>query len=117
MTIHSSLAAISVVCDEITAMDLQKHPLITPQKQKQKSVLRTSQIWVSTPKIAIPAHTFIESRAIDREDTNDRMIDPRIPKQIQKNILTIPLPWMRAPIVKEHRTLFLLLFRRGLISR
>ena len=60
MTVHSSLATISAVCDEITAMDLQKRPSITPQRQKQKFGQRTPHIWVPTPKTGVLAHTTTE---------------------------------------------------------
>ena len=77
------LLLLSVLCDDqIIAMDLQKSLAGIPQKQK--SVTRTPHIWVPTPKTRVPAHTTADSRVIDKADTDDRMIHPRIFKQIQK---------------------------------
>ena len=48
--VHSSLAAISAMSDDITAMDLQKCPSVISQRQAQKSGQRAPSIWVPTPK-------------------------------------------------------------------
>lgn len=90
--VYSSLATISVVCDEIVAMDLEKSPLIIPQKQKQKSVLRTPQIWTPTPKPGVLAHTTIDNRVTNKVDLDDGMIPPRVFKQIRK-ICNHSLTW------------------------
>lgn len=84
VTVPSFSAAISVVCHEITAMELQKRPSVIPPRQEQKSGLRNPQILVPTPETRVLTHSTIESRGTDRANTDDRMIHPRIFKLIQK---------------------------------
>ena len=76
ITIHSSLAAISAMCDEVRAMDLQIASILPRKQHKQKSGLRTPSIWVSTPKTGIPTHTPIERNGTISADTDDRMLPP-----------------------------------------
>ena len=111
--VHSSLATISAVCHQINAMDLQKSPATI--SQKQKSVLRTPQIWVPTPKIGVPAHTTTDNRVTNKANTNDRMIHPRICKQIQKTLQSyLYLRCMRQQQGRQC-TLLMILFNRGVI--
>ena len=84
ITVHSSLATISAVCDEVTAMDLQTDPTWLQKSQKQKSDLRTPPIWVPTPKTGVPTHTLTNRSGVVTADTDDRMLHPKIFKQIQK---------------------------------
>ena len=84
ITVHSSLAAISAVCDEVKAMDLQTESILPQKRQKQKSDLRIPPIWVPTPKIGVPPHTPTERNDTVSADTDDRMLHPKIFKQIQK---------------------------------
>ena len=84
ITAHSSLAAISAVCDEVIAMDLQPDPTLLRASQKQKSDLRIPPILVPTPKMRVPTHTPTNRNGIDSTDTDDRMLHPKIFKQIQK---------------------------------
>ena len=84
ITVHSSLAAISAVCDEVTAMDLQTDPTLLRKSQKQKSDLRIPPIWVPTPKNGVPTHTPTDRNGTDFADTDDRMLHAKIFKQIQK---------------------------------
>ena len=76
ITVHSSLAAISAVCDEVTAMDLQTEPTFLQKIQKQKSDLQIPPIWVPTPKIGVPAHTPTYRNCTDSVDPDDRMLHP-----------------------------------------
>ena len=84
ITVHSSLAAISAVCDEVTATDLQTEPTRMQTSQKQNSALRLPPIWVPTPKTGVPAHTPTDRTGTVSVDTDDRMLHPKIFKQIQK---------------------------------
>ena len=84
LTVHSSLAAISAMCDEVTAKDLQTEPTFLQKSHKQKSDLRIPPIWVPTPKIGVPAHTTIDKKCTDSADNDDRMLHPKIFKQLQK---------------------------------
>ena len=84
ITIHSSLAAISAVCDEVTAMDLQTEPTFLQKNQKQKSDMRIPPVWIPTPKIGVPAHTPTDRNCTDFANNDDRMIHPKIFKQLQK---------------------------------
>ena len=84
VTVHSSLDAIAAVCDEVRAMDLQTPPEKLP-KRNQTSVLRNPRIWVPTPKTGVPALTTSSDGAAPATiDSDDRMLHPRIFKQIQK---------------------------------
>ena len=84
VTVHSSLAAISAVCDEVIALDLQTDPTMLWTSQKQKPDLRIPPIWVPTPKTGVPTHTPTDRNGTDSADTDDRMLHPKIFKQIQK---------------------------------
>ena len=84
ITVHASLAAISAVCDEVTAKDLQTEPTFLQKSQKQKSDLRIPPIWVPTPKIGVPAHTPTHRNCTGSTDNDDRMLHPKIFKQVQK---------------------------------
>ena len=53
ITVHSSLAVISTVCDEVTARDLQTEPTFLQKSQKQKSDLRIPPIWVPTRDVPL----------------------------------------------------------------
>ena len=55
VTVHSSLAAISAVCQEVVAMDQQTDHTLSTNSQKQKSDIHTPPIWVPTPKTGVPA--------------------------------------------------------------
>ena len=80
--LHSSVDAITIVCDEVRAMDLLMDSQKTSPKQKQTFALRNPRIWVPTPKIG----TFDSSDRGTTSTTNkdDRMLHPHIFKQIQK---------------------------------
>ena len=84
ITVHSSLAAISTVCKEVTDMDLQTGPKPSQTYQKQQSGLRIPPIWVPTPKTGVPIHTPIERKGTVTAKADDRMLHPKIFKQIQK---------------------------------
>ena len=83
VTVHSSLAAISAVCKEIVAMDQQTDLRSSQTYQKQKSG-KPPHIWVPTPKTGVPAHKPTDRPGTLAEDTDDRMIHPKIFKQLQK---------------------------------
>ena len=82
ITIRSSLVAISAVCDEVTDMDLQTNPKPSQPYQKQKSGLRTPPLWVPTPKTGVPIHTPTERKGADTAEIDDRMLHPKIFKQL-----------------------------------
>ena len=84
ITVHSSLAAISAVCDAVTATDLQTRSARKQTSQKQTSALRLPPIWVPTPKAGVPAYTPTDRTGTVSVDTDDRMLHPKIFKQIQK---------------------------------
>ena len=84
ITVHFSLVAINAVCDEVKAMGLQTESILPQKRRKHKSGLRIPPIWVSTPKTGVPTHTPIERNGIVSADTDDRMLHPKIFKQIQK---------------------------------
>ena len=54
VTVHSSLAAISAVCQEVVAKDQQTDNFLSTNSQKQKSDIHTPPIWVPTPKTGVP---------------------------------------------------------------
>ena len=82
--VHSSLDAISDVCKEIVEMDQQTDPLSAQIYQKQKFGTNPSPIWVPTPKTGVPTHMPTDRPGTLVGDTDDRMIHPKIFKQIQK---------------------------------
>ena len=84
ITVHSSLAAISAVCKEVTDMDLQIEPTSSHPYRKQNSSKHTPPIWVPAPKTRVPVHTPTDRTGIVSADTDDRMLHPKIFKQIQK---------------------------------
>ena len=65
-------------------MDLQIESMLLQKRQKQKSDLRIPPLWVPTPKTGVPTHTPTERNGTVSADTNDRMLHPKISKQIQK---------------------------------
>ena len=85
VTVHSSLDAIATVCEEVMAMDLQEGTPSTTRIQSQAFVSRNPRIWVPTPKIGVPVHATSSVGGPPASiDWDDRMIHPRIFKQIQK---------------------------------
>ena len=82
ITVHSSLAAISAVCDEVTDMDLQTDPKPLQPYRKQTSGKHTPPIWAPTPKTGVLAHTPTDRTGTVSADTDDRMLHPKIFKQI-----------------------------------
>ena len=65
-------------------MDLQTDPKPSQTYQKQQSGLRTPPIWIPTPKNGVPIQTPTERKGIVLGETDDRMLHPKILKQIQK---------------------------------
>ena len=65
-------------------MDLQTDPTCLQKSQKQKSDLRIPPLWVPTPKTGVPTHTPTDRNGTDSADPDDRMLHPKIFKQIQK---------------------------------
>ena len=84
VTVHSSLAAISAVCKEVTDMDRQTDPISSHTHRKQKFGKSIPPIWVPTPKTGVPIHTPTDRPGARAADTDDRMIHPKIFKQLQK---------------------------------
>lgn len=80
--LHSSLDAITFVCDEVRAMDLQEDLQKIPPKQKQIFALRNPHIWVSTLRQEYVPLILPQIEVLRHHD--DRMLHPRIFKQIQK---------------------------------
>ena len=78
VTVHSSLAAISAVCNEVVAMDQQTDHTFSKSYQKQKSDTNTPPIWVPTPKTGIPTHRPIDRPRTFAGDIDDRMIHSKI---------------------------------------
>ena len=58
--VHSSLAAISAVCQEVVAKDQQTDHFLSTTSQKQKSDIHTPPIWVPTPKTG-SLHTDLQT--------------------------------------------------------
>ena len=84
VTVHSSLAAISAVCKEVIDMDQQTDPISSYTYRKQNSGKSIPPIWVPTPKIGVPIHTPTDRTCTDSADNDDRMLHPKIFKQLQK---------------------------------
>ena len=84
VTVHSSLVAISAVCKDVMDMDRQIDPTFSHTYRKQKSGKFIPPIWVPTPKTGVPIHTPINRPGVVAADTDDRMIHPKIFKQLQK---------------------------------
>ena len=82
VTVHSSLAAISAVCKEVTNMDRQTDPISSHTYRKQKSGKSIPPIWVPTPKTGVPIHTPTDRPGAVATDIDDRMVHPKIFKQL-----------------------------------
>ena len=65
-------------------MDLQTDPTSSHTYRKQNSGKHIPPIWVPTPKTGVPVHTSIDRTGTVSADTDDRMLHPKIFKQIQK---------------------------------
>ena len=65
-------------------MDLQTDSKPLQPYQKQNSGKHNPSIWVPTPKTGVPTHTPTDRTSTISANTDDRMLHPKIFKQIQK---------------------------------
>ena len=65
-------------------MDRQTDPITSHTHRKQKSGKSTPPIWVPTPKTRVSTHTPTDRPGAIAANTDDRMIHPKIFKQLQK---------------------------------